>query len=96
MYARTHTQTHAQTRTQSHNLTISHHIAIPTHPQEFLRRLMEAGVDTLPGTSAEILDDSVREKFAKGRISAAEWVEVCVRLKASLARVHGDNLYDLM
>lgn len=44
--------------------------------QDTLRELMRAGVGSLPGTSAEILDDGVRAKIAKGRISTAEWVEV--------------------
>jgi FO synthase len=30
----------------------------------------------LPGTSAEILDDTVRHKIAGGRLSTAQWVEV--------------------
>jgi 2-iminoacetate synthase ThiH len=28
-----------------------------------------------PGTSAEILDDTVRERIAKGRLSSAQWKE---------------------
>jgi FO synthase subunit 2 len=41
-----------------------------------LVELREAGLDSLPGTSAEVLDDAVREKIAPGRITTAEWVEV--------------------
>jgi len=47
-------------------------ISIP----EYLKRLKEAGVDTLPGTSAEILDQKMRDKISPGRISVKEWVEV--------------------
>ncbi|MCA9657232.1 MAG: 5-amino-6-(D-ribitylamino)uracil--L-tyrosine 4-hydroxyphenyl transferase CofH [Myxococcales bacterium] len=43
---------------------------------EYLVRLREAGLDSLPGTSAEILDDAIREVIAKGRISTQQWVEV--------------------
>jgi FO synthase subunit 2 len=37
--------------------------------EEFLKRMKEAGVDTLPGTSAEILDQKLRDKISPGRIS---------------------------
>jgi FO synthase subunit 2 len=43
---------------------------------EFLIELKEAGLDTLPGTSAEILDDELRHRIAPGRITTAEWVSV--------------------
>ena len=43
---------------------------------EYLKRLKEAGVDTLPGTSAEILDQKMRDKISPGRISVKEWIEV--------------------
>ena len=42
----------------------------------YLVELLEAGLDTLPGTSAEILDDEVRAVIAPGRITTAEWIEV--------------------
>ena len=42
----------------------------------YLAELKEAGLDTLPGTSAEILDDAVRDVIAPGRITTAEWIEV--------------------
>jgi 7,8-didemethyl-8-hydroxy-5-deazariboflavin synthase CofH subunit len=44
--------------------------------REYLTALKEAGHDTLPGTSAEILDDAVRDVISKGRISTAQWIEV--------------------
>ncbi len=44
--------------------------------REFLIALREAGLDTMPGTSAEILDDAVRARIAPGRITTAEWIEV--------------------
>ena len=43
---------------------------------EFVGRLKEAGVDTMPGTSAEILDGGVRERISPGRIGVADWTEV--------------------
>ncbi len=43
---------------------------------EYLTALKEAGLGSLPGTSAEILDDAVRDRIAPGRISTAEWIEV--------------------
>jgi 7,8-didemethyl-8-hydroxy-5-deazariboflavin synthase CofH subunit len=44
--------------------------------REFLTALLEAGLGTLPGTSAEILDDDIRARLAPGRITTAEWIEV--------------------
>ena len=44
--------------------------------EEFLKRMKEAGVDTLPGTSAEILDQKLRDKISPGRISVDNWEKV--------------------
>ena len=47
-----------------------------TSIRDYLRRLKEAGVGSLPGTSAEILDDEVRDIISPGRITTKQWVEV--------------------
>ncbi len=44
--------------------------------RDFLVRAKEAGVDSLPGTAAEILDDDVRWILTKGKLPTAQWVEV--------------------
>ena len=44
--------------------------------EEYLARLREAGVGSLPGTSAEILDDELRHRISPGRISTADWLRV--------------------
>lgn len=44
--------------------------------REYLLALKEAGLGSLPGTSAEVLDDAVRARIAPGRITTAEWIEV--------------------
>ena len=44
--------------------------------REYLGELKAVGLDTLPGTSAEILDQEVRDVIARGRITVAQWVEV--------------------
>ena len=43
---------------------------------EYVRALKNAGLDTLPGTSAEILDQDIRDIIAPGRISTKQWIEV--------------------
>jgi len=43
---------------------------------EYLGRLKEAGVDTLPGTAAEILDQRMRDLISPGRIKVKDWVNV--------------------
>ncbi len=44
--------------------------------REWLIRARAAGVDSLPGTAAEILDDDVRWVLTKGKLPAAAWIEV--------------------
>jgi len=42
---------------------------------DYLRRLMAAGLKTLPGTAAEILDDPVRQILCPDKITTDEWLE---------------------
>ncbi|MGW0796905.1 bifunctional FO biosynthesis protein CofGH [Streptomyces sp. NPDC002692] len=42
----------------------------------WLTAAKEAGLDTVPGTAAEILDDEIRWILTKGKLPAATWVEV--------------------
>jgi FO synthase len=44
--------------------------------REWLARAKEAGVDSLPGTAAEILDDDVRWVLTKGKLPTSAWIEV--------------------
>ncbi|WP_329187288.1 bifunctional FO biosynthesis protein CofGH [Actinacidiphila glaucinigra] len=44
--------------------------------REWLTAAKEAGLDSVPGTAAEILDDEVRWILTKGKLPAATWVEV--------------------
>ena len=44
--------------------------------REYLTGLKEVGVGTLPGTSAEVLDQEVRDLISPGRITKDQWVEV--------------------
>jgi 7,8-didemethyl-8-hydroxy-5-deazariboflavin synthase CofH subunit len=44
--------------------------------RDFLADLKRAGLDSIPGTSAEILDDSIRKRLAVGRITSAQWLDV--------------------
>ena len=46
--------------------------------REFLTRLRDAGLGTLPGTAAEILDDRVREHLCPDKVRTAEWAEVMI------------------
>ena len=43
---------------------------------EFLAALREAGLDSLPGTAAEILDDEVRERLCPDKLRTGQWLEV--------------------
>jgi FO synthase len=42
----------------------------------YLEQLREAGLDTLPGTAAEILDDEVRRVLCPDKITTSQWCEV--------------------
>ncbi|MFF8861469.1 bifunctional FO biosynthesis protein CofGH [Streptomyces sp. NPDC015139] len=44
--------------------------------REWLTAAKEAGLDSVPGTAAEILDDEVRWVLTKGKLPAATWIEV--------------------
>ena len=44
--------------------------------ESYLARLKEAGLGTLPGTAAEILDDEVRQVICADKINTAQWLQV--------------------
>jgi len=44
--------------------------------RDYLLMLRENGLDTLPGTAAEILDDEVRHVLSRNKVSVAQWQEV--------------------
>jgi FO synthase subunit 2 len=43
---------------------------------DYLGALKDAGLDSLPGTSAEILDQGVRDIISPGRITVRQWVDI--------------------
>ncbi len=44
--------------------------------RDWLTAAKQAGLDSIPGTAAEILDDDVRWLLTKGKLPASEWIEV--------------------
>ncbi len=54
--------------------------------EEVFRRLREAGLDTVPGTAAEILVEEVREVICPGKIGTEEWLEA---MEAAASVGHG-------
>ncbi|MFI6775083.1 5-amino-6-(D-ribitylamino)uracil--L-tyrosine 4-hydroxyphenyl transferase CofH [Nocardia sp. NPDC050412] len=66
--------------------------------RDWLVALQEAGLDTIPGTAAEILDDEVRWVLTKGKLPTSAWVEVIttahrvgVRSSSTMMYGHVDN-----
>src|SRR5271166_4265396 len=66
--------------------------------RDWLQRAREAGVGSLPGTAAEILDDDVRWVLTKGKLPAADWVNVIttahelgIRTSATMMYGHVDT-----
>jgi cyclic dehypoxanthinyl futalosine synthase len=45
-------------------------------PEEVLKALIDAGLDSLPGAGAEILSDRVRRMISKGKCSASQWLDI--------------------
>lgn len=44
--------------------------------REYLLMLKEAGLGSIPGTAAEILDDSVRKNLSPNKLKVRQWIEV--------------------
>ncbi len=62
--------------------------------EDFLIKARESGLDTVPGTAAEILDDEVRWILTKGKLPTATWVQVVstahrVGLRSSSTMMYG-------
>lgn len=62
--------------------------------EEYLRWLRDAGLGTIPGTAAEILDDSVRRIVSPRKLMTARWVEIVkaahrVGLRSSSTLMYG-------
>jgi FO synthase len=62
--------------------------------REFLTMLREAGLGTIPGTAAEILDDSVRDVLSHKKVDVRSWIEIVttaheVGLRSSSTMMYG-------
>ncbi|MCP8320194.1 MAG: 5-amino-6-(D-ribitylamino)uracil--L-tyrosine 4-hydroxyphenyl transferase CofH [archaeon] len=51
-------------------------LRLETTVEDYLKMLKEAGIGSLPGTSAEILDDEIRRIISPGRIRTKDWINV--------------------
>jgi cyclic dehypoxanthinyl futalosine synthase len=68
---------------------------------EVLKALVDAGLDSLPGAGAEILNDRVRRLISKGKCTGREWLEVmkaCHQLdittSATMMFGHVETIYE--
>ncbi|WP_426243352.1 bifunctional FO biosynthesis protein CofGH [Nocardioides sp. LHG3406-4] len=66
--------------------------------QDFLIRARESGLDSIPGTAAEILDDEVRWVLTKGKLPTRTWIDVIttahrlgIRSTSTMMYGHVDN-----
>ena len=66
--------------------------------REWLQTAKDAGLDSIPGTAAEILDDDVRWLLTKGKLPASEWIDVVttahelgIRSSSTMMYGHVDN-----
>jgi FO synthase len=65
---------------------------------DFLTKARESGLDTIPGTAAEILDDEVRWVLTKGKLPTSTWIDVVstahrvgIRSSSTMMYGHVDN-----
>jgi FO synthase subunit 2 len=70
---------------------------------EYLAELKDAGLGTLPGTSAEILDDRLRKTISPTRITTGEWLDVVtaahrlgIRTTSTMMFGHVESVEDRM
>jgi FO synthase subunit 2 len=70
---------------------------------EYLTELLDAGLGTLPGTSAEILDDRLRKTISPTRITTREWLDVVtaahrlgIRTTSTMMFGHVESVEDRM
>ncbi|MBA3655157.1 MAG: 5-amino-6-(D-ribitylamino)uracil--L-tyrosine 4-hydroxyphenyl transferase CofH, partial [Actinobacteria bacterium] len=61
---------------------------------DYLRRLMAAGLKTLPGTAAEILDDEIRATLCPDKVNTEEWLDAhrtahSVGLRSNITIMYG-------
>jgi FO synthase len=61
--------------------------------RQWLQAAKDAGLDTIPGTAAEILDDDVRWVLTKGKLPAAAWIEVVTTAHALGIRSSSTMMY---
>ncbi|MFL6060298.1 MAG: bifunctional FO biosynthesis protein CofGH [Marmoricola sp.] len=66
--------------------------------EDFLIKARESGLDTIPGTAAEILDDEVRWVLTKGKLPTSTWIEIVstahkvgIRSSSTMMYGHVDN-----
>ena len=62
--------------------------------EEVFKRLVAAGLDSMPGAGAEILDDEIRHKIARLKCSSQEWIDIHkaahkVRLRTTATMMFG-------
>jgi 7,8-didemethyl-8-hydroxy-5-deazariboflavin synthase CofH subunit len=61
--------------------------------KDYLMELKDAGLGTLPGTSAEILDQAIRDLIARGRVTVDQWVEIITTAHALGIRTTSTIMY---
>ncbi|HSZ62549.1 MAG TPA: 5-amino-6-(D-ribitylamino)uracil--L-tyrosine 4-hydroxyphenyl transferase CofH [Terriglobales bacterium] len=64
--------------------------------RDYLTMLRDNGLDTLPGTAAEILDDEVRHVLSRNKLSSSQWQEVIRTAHACGIRTTSTLMYGHM
>jgi len=62
----------ALTAAEIHFLSQEYHLSY----QDIINKMVESGVDSMPGGGAEIFDEVVRKKICGGKVSSEQWLEI--------------------
>ncbi|WP_419771350.1 MAG: aminofutalosine synthase MqnE [Candidatus Marinarcus sp.] len=62
----------ALTAAEIHFLSTEYHLSY----EEIIARMIQSGVDSMPGGGAEIFDEKVRKKICGGKVSSNQWLEI--------------------
>ena len=69
----------------------THMATAPAPPREVFARLTDAGLGSVPGTAAEVLDDGVRQRISPNKLPVARWVEIVEAAHTRRPALHRDR-----
>jgi aminodeoxyfutalosine synthase len=62
----------ALTAAEIHFLSTEYHLSY----EDIIQKMIESGIDSMPGGGAEIFDEKVRKKICGGKVSSQQWLDI--------------------